>query len=106
MKKIELDHVERLSRGKRSGIRIGSRTVGHHLHPFERTLYQRALKKGRANLWHIWHKACLAQHVPFLVLVKRPSEGGACIYKNDQLIGQFPIKEAKKRIQYLVNLNQ
>ncbi len=111
MKKIKLDHVERLSRGKSSGIRVGSRAVGHHLQPFEREHYQRALKKGyleitekdRANLWHIWHKACQAQQVPFLVLMKRPSKGDACIYKNDQLIGQYPLKQAKQHIQYLTD---
>lgn len=111
MKKISLDHVERLSRGKRSGGNFGSRSVGHHLRPFERDHYQRALKKGylevtekgRANLWHIWQKACAAQAWSFLVLIKDKDK--ASIYKDEELVGSFQIEKAKIQIRELAQLN-
>lgn len=111
MKKITLDHVERLSRGKRSGGNHGSRSVGHYLRPFERDHYQRALKKGylevadkgRANLWHIWHKACAAQAWSFLVLIKEKDT--ASIYKDEELIGSFEIEKAKTHIKELAQIN-
>jgi len=60
-----MDHVERLTKGKRSGKNIGSRAVGHHLRAFERRIYERALKDGfliidersRENLWNVWQMA-------------------------------------------------
>lgn len=114
MKKIKLDHVERLSRGKRSGAQIGSRAVGHHLKPHERADYERALKKGylditdkdRANLWHIWEKACKAKDCAFLVLVKEPANGIASIYNNTTPVGRYPINLAKQEIKKMVNAHK
>lgn len=111
MRRITLDHVERLSRGKRSGGNFGSRSVGHYLRPFERDHYQRALKrgyleiteKGRANLWHIWYKACTAQAWTFLVLIKERDK--ASIYRDEELLGAFEIKKAKIQIKELAKAN-
>jgi len=108
-KQLKLDHVERLSRGKRSGRNIGSRSVGHYLRPHERSHYQRALKRGyldinekdRANLWHIWEKACAAQDWTFLVLIKRVGTDQASIYQNNELLSQHSLKEAKTKINKL-----
>ena len=113
MKQIKLDHVERLSHGKRSGVNIGSRSVGHYLRPYERDTYQRALKKGylditekdRANLWHIWEKACLAQSWDFLVLIKDPSRGVATLYKNNEELGEASLSDVKAQIQQLALSN-
>jgi len=65
--KIEMEHIDRLSRGKKSGINIGSRAVGHHLFKFEREIYERSLKKkyleidarSRGNLVNLWDKVCI-----------------------------------------------
>ena len=111
MKKLKLDHVERLSRGKRSGLNIGSRSVGHHLKAHERDAYVRALKKGylditekdRANLWHIWEKACVAQQKIFLVLIKDSERGLGRIYSNNTDIGQLNLPEAKEKIKRLAS---
>lgn len=110
--KFGLEHVERLSRGKRSGVNIGSRSVGHHLRPHERATYERALKKGylditegdRANLWHIWEKACIARSSLFLVLIKDAS-GEAAIYQDGTLLMTLPMLEAKRCIQELAELD-
>ncbi|MFT5610141.1 MAG: hypothetical protein ACI9LU_000633 [Polaribacter sp.] len=109
MKQLKLDHVERLSHGKRSGLNIGSRSVGHYLRPHERAAYQRALKKGylditekdRVNLWHIWEKACLAMQSDFLVLVKNTDSGFASIYKDSQMIKKTQLSEAKREMKSL-----
>ena len=109
MKQIKLDHVERLSHGKRSGLNIGSRSVGHYLRPHERAAYQRALKKGyldisekdRVNLWHIWEKACLAKQWDFLVLIKDTDNGRATLYKNNEIIKEAELSEAKREIKNL-----
>ncbi len=111
MKRIQLEHVDRLTRGKRSGMNIGSRAVGHHLRPHERATYQRALKKGylditqrdRDNLWHIWEKACLAQSIDFLVLIKETDKNIGTIFNNDKRIFEGNLSDAKHHIQQLAN---
>lgn len=112
MKRIQLDHVERLSRGKRSGINAGSRSVGHYLRPHERACYERALKKGylditekdRVNLWHIWEKACTAMECQFLVLIKDTEKGVATIYRANELMTTLELNEAKHKIQTMMSV--
>lgn len=113
MKQLKLDHVERLSHGKRSGLNIGSRSVGHYLRPHERATYERALKKGylditekdRVNLWHIWEKACLAMQWRFLVLIKDTESALGAIYENNELIGNRELPNAKNEIKDQALLN-
>lgn len=45
MQKIKIEHIDALSRGKKSGIKLGSRAVPHHLYAYERYEYERALKR-------------------------------------------------------------
>jgi hypothetical protein len=45
MPKIKLEHIDALSKGKKSGIKLGSRAVPHHLYAYEREEYERALKR-------------------------------------------------------------
>jgi hypothetical protein len=45
MPKIKLEHIDALSKGKKSGIRLGSRAVPHHLYAYEREEYERSLKR-------------------------------------------------------------
>ena len=111
MKQLKLDHVERLSHGKKSGLNIGSRSVGHYLRPHERAAYQRALKKGYlditerdgVNLWHIWEKACLAMQCDFLVLIKDSDNGLGTLYKNNEVINEAELSEAKRKMKSLVS---
>ena len=113
MKQLKLDHVERLSHGKRSGLNIGSRSVGHYLRPHERSSYQRALKKGylditekdRTNLWHIWEKACLAMKWEFLVLIKDTHSDRGTIYNNNTLIQETKLADAKQQAKTLALAN-
>lgn len=114
MKQLKLDHVERLSRGKRSGLNIGSRSVGHHLRPHERNIYERAVKKkylditskDRANLWHIWEKACVALSWAFLVLIKDTANGRGAVYQDNELIGEYNLIDAKRKIKQLSDANK
>ena len=113
MKQLKMDHVERLSYGKRSGINIGSRSVGHYLRPHERATYQRALKKAylditekdRANLWHIWEKACVAKKWKFLVLIKDVEKGEATIYQDNHELKNLKLDIAKKQIKEIASKN-
>jgi hypothetical protein len=110
MKSINMDHVERLSRGKKSGAKIGSKTVGHYLKPYERDTFKRALLKGymvvhkkdRVNLWHIWEKACLAKKIPFLILVKNPNDFSGAVYREEKLVYSGPLNQAKQFIQSIL----
>jgi ribosomal protein S25 len=85
---FKLEHVERLTRGKRSGVNIGSRAVSHHLRPHERRRYERAKKTGyleltvqdRENLWHVWEKVCAAKNWHVLVLMKDTANAKATIH--------------------------
>ncbi|MFT4614864.1 MAG: hypothetical protein ACI9NT_002015 [Bacteroidia bacterium] len=111
MKRLELDHVERLSHGKKSGLNIGSRFVGHYLRSHERAAYKRALKKGylditerdRVNLWHIWEKACIATQCDFLVLIKDPENGLGTLYQNNEMIEEVELHEAKRKMKRLAS---
>jgi len=75
---IKLEHIDNLTRGKKSGNNIGSRSVGHHLYQHERKEYQQALKRkylvvstrSRNNLWNVWEKVCQAKQWPFYVIEK------------------------------------
>jgi len=103
-KKIKLEHVDNLSRGKKSGIKLGSRNVGHHLFNWERDEYERALKRGyivvdersRENLWNIWEKACMATESDFIVLEKQIDGATAIVYKDKNIVLTDNLAEAKK----------
>lgn len=103
-KEITLDHVEKLSHGKRSGLNIGSRGVGHHLHAFEREMYERALKKGflevtvrsRKNLTNVWSKACLATGWNQVVLIKDADGVKVRVLVDEKVCFEGSLHEAKK----------
>ena len=111
MKKVnfKMDHVERLTRGKRSGKNIGSRAVGHHLRAFERSIYERALKDGflvidersRENLWNVWQKVGQARNQPAYILLKNTNSSSGQIYKGDECVFSGELSAAKKKIRRL-----
>jgi len=41
--KIKIEHIDNLSKWKKSGNNIGSRAIWHHLYAFERWKYERAV---------------------------------------------------------------
>jgi len=106
---FNMDHVERLTRGKRSGKHIGSRAIGHHLKTFEREIYQRALKDGfivvdersRENLWNVWLKVAEARDHPVLILVKNTQNNQGDIYLADKQLFSGNLSKAKQEIRRL-----
>lgn len=78
MSKIKLEHIDNLRRGKKSGAKIGSRNIPHHLYKYEEEKYRRAMKykyleisnKERPNLKNIWTKVCSVQGWHYICLIK------------------------------------
>jgi hypothetical protein len=78
MPKVKLEHIDALSKGKKSGIRLGSRAVPHHLYAYEREEYERALKRwylvvdrtDRVNLENLWMLVCESRGSEYLILRK------------------------------------
>lgn len=75
---MKLEHIDALSKGKKSGIRLGSRSVPHHLYIYEREEYERALKRwylivdqtDRVNLENLWMLVCESRGSEYLILRK------------------------------------
>lgn len=88
MQKIKLEHIDNLRKWKKSGAKIGSRWVPHHLYKYEEFKYQQALKykfleitwKDRVNLKNIWQKVCLAKWWKNYILEKDPETWSAKIF--------------------------
>lgn len=106
---FKMDHVERLTKGKRSGKNIGSRAVGHHLRAFERSIYERALNDGflviddrsRENLWNVWQKVGEARNCPAYILLKDTKTAKGEIYEGESCIFSGALDDAKKEIRRL-----
>lgn len=109
--KIKIEHIDRLSRGKKSGINIGSRAVAHHLHPFERAIYDRSLKKrfldiderSRDNLLNLWEKVCIAKGWVNIVLIKNTDRLSAQVYVDTVSAFRGAVHDAKKFAKERVN---
>jgi hypothetical protein len=79
MSKIKLEHIDALSKGKKSGINLGSRAVPHHLYVYEREEYERALKRwylildktSRSNLENLWILVSKSYNRESIVLHKK-----------------------------------
>jgi len=109
MKKLKEKHIERLMKGQKSGINVGSRQVPHHLHAHEATQFELAIKYGfltikedsRVNLLNLWEKYCAAQERPMFVL-KKLADGSAEIWNNYQIEKFSDAKEARNTIKLAV----
>jgi hypothetical protein len=107
MSKIKLEHIDALSKGKKSGIKIGSRAVPHHLYAYEREEYERALKRGyltidirsRPNLENLWMLVCQSRGTEYIILRKDGDK--ARITSGTLTIFDGHLSDAK---QYLKNL--
>ena len=105
MKPIKQEHIDALSRGKKSGINIGSRMVQHHLYKYEQAEYERALKrwylivekKSRPNLENLWLLVCESKNMEYLVLQKNGEE--TQIFSHDNVIFSGSLSDAKKYIE-------
>ncbi|MEM8563695.1 MAG: hypothetical protein AAGF57_15770 [Pseudomonadota bacterium] len=99
-------HIERLTKGKRSGINIGSRAVPHHLHQHEQKQFSAAIKRRfliihdrvRPNLLNIWEKYCTARQWPFLVLLRR-RDGSAVVMQSKTETAFSDPKKARQFIE-------
>jgi len=111
MTKIKLEHIDNLRRGKKSGAKIGSRWIPHHLYNYEEAKYERALKymfleittKERVNLKNLWQKVCIAKWWKNYVLVKNLEQAHAQILLDDIQIYSGALQEMKKKIQKLAS---
>ena len=108
-KAIKMEHVERLTRGKRSGVNIGSRAVGHHLRMFERAAYERALQarylviddNSRENLSNVWNKVAVAKKWSCLILIKYPLQQRGEVLLNGKVVLNDELSAAKLEIRHL-----
>ena len=110
MVKIKREHIDRLTRGKASGINIGSRKVGHHLFDWERAEYERALKRGylvldirsRDNLPNVWEKLCQSESRAFVILVKLEGGSEAFVQKDFKTVFTGNLAAAKQFAKELI----
>lgn len=108
MPKIKLEHIDALSKGKKSGIRLGSRAVPHHLYAYEREEYERALKRwylivdktDRANLENLWMLVSESRQTECLILHKAHDRGVVTSASREIFSGS--LSDAKI---YMKNLN-
>jgi len=109
MKKLKEKHVERLMKGKKSGVHLGSRQVPHHLFAHETTQFELAIKYGfltikedsRVNLLNLWEKYCAAQERSMLVL-KKYNDGHAEVWNDYQIEVYKDAKLARAGIKLAV----
>lgn len=108
--KIKLEHIDKLRKWKKSGAKIWSRAVPHHLYKYEEWKYQRALKykfleittKDRENLKNIWQKVCLAKWWKNYTLIKNSLAWTAEILLNDVVVESWDTKIMKLTIKNYV----
>jgi hypothetical protein len=101
MPKLKLEHIDALSKGKKSGIRIGSRAVPHHLYAYERDEYERALKRwylmidlrSRPNLENLWMLVCQSRSTECIILKKDWEKG--MISSGKEVIFDGKLSDAK-----------
>ena len=94
-------HVENLTKGKKSGAKIGSRGVPHRLNQHEQKQFNLAIKKkfmtlsydSRPNLRNIWLKYTEVKKWPALI-VSRLQDGTANVNQNGSTLKFTTYKEA------------
>jgi hypothetical protein len=110
MTKIKIEHIDQLTRGKKSGAKIGSRAVPHHLYLYEKIKYEQAMKrwyleietKERVNLTNIWQKVCEVKKQDCYILEKNMLDGSAHILKNFETIFKWTLQDTKQKIKELI----
>lgn len=106
---MKIEHIDNLSKWKKSWANIWSRKTSHRLRNYERVKYELALKnkylevdnKDRNNLINLWDKVCEAKKYKKLILHKLWEKW--VIKQDNKTIFSWYLKEAKKIIKTLVN---
>ena len=109
MTKIKLEHIDNLSRWKKSWARIGSRTIAHHLFAHEQIHYEQALRqkyleitdKHRVNLANLWYQVCQVQGWKNYILIKHHGRDTADILLDGRIVVSWERKQMKSEIQSL-----
>ncbi len=98
---MKIEHIDNLTKGKKSWSNIWSRAVSHRLRSYERKKYEISLKnkylqidyKDRENLLNIWYKVCQLKWWDNLVLL-RDNEIWI-LYKDDIIIHKSSFEDTK-----------
>ncbi len=106
---MKIEHIQQLTKGKKSWIKIWSRGMPHRLKPYEREKYERALKKKyleineheRINLVNIWDKTCESQWWENIIFIKNIDQ--ATVEKNNKIIFSWEISQAKKILKNYIS---
>lgn len=85
-----LDAISDLSKGKKSNLKIGSRSTPHRLRQEERKLLEAALKKGflevqpwsRVNLINIYKKICHYQNTKAVICQHNNTSSSVMVITN------------------------
>ncbi len=104
---MKLEHIDNLSKWKKSGKNIWSRKVSHRLRNYERIKYELALKNDfleidisdRINLLNLWEKVCFVKKMDTIVLLK--SFDKSKIFYNKKVIFEGDLKLAKLKAKEL-----
>ncbi len=86
-------HIENLTKGKKSGVKIGSRNVPHRLKKHEQEKFSLAIKRkflvvdfdSRENLINIWKKYCSVKSWNYVVVEKTQTDRTYVIQKNGKM---------------------
>ncbi len=105
---IKLEHIDNLSKWKKSWSNIGSRSISHRLRNYERIKYELAIKnnyleidiKDRLNLINLWEKICFLKKIDNIVLYKNMFD--TKIMKNWEVIFFWDLNSAKSKIKEIV----
>lgn len=105
---MKLEHVDNLSKWKKSWVKFGSRKTPHRLRSYERIKYELALKnnyleidfKDRINIQNLWQKVCDVKKIDNIVLYKNLWDSK--ILKNWNIIFFWNIKDAKLEIKKIL----
>lgn len=105
---MKLEHIDNLTRWKKSWINIWSRSISHRLRPYEREKYNLALKnkylqidsKDRENLLNIWYKVCDFKWWNNIVFLKNNDKW--IILKDDIIVYESNLDDAKNKLNQLI----
>jgi hypothetical protein len=102
---MKLEHIDNLSKWKKSWCNIWSRKISHRLRNYEREIYERSLKKwylevdfkDRVNLQNLWEKVSQAKWWDNIIFIKDKEQ--TKIIKNWSIIFIGTLSEWKNFIK-------
>lgn len=101
---MKIEHIDNLTKGKKSWSNIWSRWISHRLRHYERKKYEVALKnkylqidtKDRKNLLNIWYKVCELNSWSNIVLLRNHDKWE--LYIDDKIIYESNFEDTKKEL--------